>query len=181
MCYVKIKIMKKVIILLLVLTLGCDKLTRHCGDTTMDKNGVSWSGTNVAYNRDNTGFKSFSLDSRAEISTSRVEKLDIFKIPCKEGTFYLSKTNAIINDSLTGAGLTRTLEGDQLIGGWSLPEEPDSSNYIQVTFYDECNGRVEGYFNCTLMGYTLEPYDTIVLDTIHLTNGWFEAKIDNEW
>ncbi len=177
--------MKKILILIVLFatlfTTSCDKMNRYTGDTTMEKNGVEWSGNNYAYNRDNTDYKSFSLDSRVEISSSIVEKLSIFKIPCEEGTFYLSKTGALTRDSLIGATLDRILESDQLTGAWSLPEEPDSSNYIQITFYDECNGTIEGNFNCTLFGVTLGPNQPLTPDTVYITNGYFEGRIDNEW
>lgn len=100
--------------------------------------------------------------------------LNIYKIPYGVGKYYLHRANPTVDDSLTGISLLQYLEVDQLIGGWGVEEEPDSSNYIDISFYDESTGEVEGTFNFTLSGRTIFTYER---DTLRFTDGRFEGRI----
>ncbi len=170
--------MKKILCLIIVFTfISCNKNKVHEGNTTAFKNGEEWNVSNVIRpKRPLSDY--FKVSSRTFDSFGAIEEdLDIFKIPYDTGKYYLHQTNGVTDDSLVGANLLVFLEGDQLIGGWGIPEEPDSSNYVHITFYDECTREVEGTFNCTLVGNTIDGTGP---DTIRFTDGRFEGKISQE-
>jgi len=175
--------MKKIllcVLLFIFICFSCRKGGRRCrGEVTVLLNEDAWKAPAVRMGPDipfdNYFFVGFgTLDDFGDVEQS----LTFFKIPYKAGKYYLHRTNPLVDDSLSGVSLRQFLEGDQFIGAWDLEEEPDSSNYIHITHYDERTDEVKGTFNCTLVGGTLFSTE---FDTLHFTNGRFEGRIcDND-
>ena len=162
--------MKNIIFLISsILILSCGKDSRYIGDTTALKNGEHWDGFNEMK-------PMRSLDNYFRITSATGEIggdhdiLRIFKLPYQESKHIVHRTNGVTNDSLVGVSYGTTVGGDQPTGGWNVPEVIDSSNYVEITFYDEDSGEVEGVFNLTLVGGP-EP------DTVRFENGQFKGKI----
>ncbi len=162
------------VLLGLIIIIGCNKENKnHVCDTTALKNGDKWEANSITFQH-RLFPEYFNLRAGTDISDDRDDVLDIYKIPFKTGIHYIYRNNAIDNDSLVGAHYYTYIGGDQRTGSWLMSETPDSSNYIHITFYDECSRKVEGIFNCTLVGTSLDGTEP---DTIRFTNGWFEGKI----
>jgi len=164
--------------MLFVICFSCGKDNkRYEGEATALMNGEDWKAISIV-------LPNTPLDNYFEIYLKTLdnfgdtkERLNVFKIPYETGKYYLHDTNGNLNDSLSGASYTTFLEGDQLTGAWGIEGESDSSNYIDITYYDESTGEVEGIFNCTLVGNTI--LDTGP-DTIRFTDGWFEGRINED-
>ncbi len=171
--------MKKISYFFIILFfLGCHKNKACEGEGTAFKNGEPWYARSLTTPDKPFSDDFFAVNLRTFDNLGDVkEKLRFFKIPYKTGTYYLNSTNSLVNDSLFGSNFTTFLEGDQLTGAWGIPEESDSSNYVHITFYDECTREVEGMFNCTLVGGTIDGTGP---DTIRFTDGRFEGKISQE-
>ncbi len=161
----------------LIIITGCRKENKnHVCDTTALRNGDEWEANSITFQH-RLFPEYFNLRAGTDISDDRDDKLDIHKIPYKTGIHYMYRGSAIENDSLVGADYYTYIGGDQITGSWSISEIPDSSNYIHITFYDECTRKVEGTFNCTLVGTS---FDGTAPDTIRFTDGRFEGKISEE-
>ena len=161
--------------LLSFICFSCRKDGKHCeGEATVFLNGEEWrasSTMNPDAQLDNYfRIKFLTFDDLGDVE----KKLSISNIPYKVGKYYLYRSNLFIGDSLTTVSLSQYLEGDQQIGAWGLEEDPDSANYVDISFYDEWTGEVEGTFNFTLSGRTIFTYER---DTLRFTDGWFEGRI----
>ncbi len=163
--------MKNIILFLIfTLALSCGRDNRHRGDTNALKNGENWDGFNEMRPMNSMEEYFYIVSATGEISGNH-DKLSIFKLPYEEGRHTVHRTGNNTIDSLVGVAYVTIAGGDQPTGGWNVPEIPDSSNYVEITFYDECTQEVEGFFNLTLVGGPIPP------DTVHFENGHFEGKI----
>ena len=165
--------MKNIILLITsILIISCEKDNRHQGATTALINGENWDGFNEMKPMSNMEEYFYIASATGDIEGNH-DILSIFKLPYQEGRYIVHRTNGVTNDSLVGVSYNEVIGGDQYVGGGNVPEIPDSSNYVEITFYDECSQKVEGIFNLTLVGGP-EP------DTIRFENGQFEGKISDD-